>query len=115
MVESVSLESLGENHEEIGTELSGSVQRWLDAEWMEQEIHARMGESCKRTYIACRSRGEADLMTIMMQTADDLLEKWQEEYDENAFVNAYDVSNYVSDFFTAKAVGEGCECASKIY
>lgn len=88
-VESVSVESLGEDHEKVGSELSGSVQRWLDAEWMPQDTHVRMGESCKKTYVDCRSKGEADLMAIMMQTADDLQEKW-DEYDAEAFVNAYD-------------------------
>ncbi|EEC46245.1 predicted protein [Phaeodactylum tricornutum CCAP 1055/1] len=114
MVQSVSLETLSDNHEEIASELSGSVQRWLDAEWMEQEVHVRMAESCKRSYLDCRERGEADLMAVMVQVADDLTENWR-QYDKDAFVNAWDVSNYVSDYLSAKTGIEGCECSSTIH
>jgi hypothetical protein len=113
-VESISVENMGDNHEEVGADLAGSVQRWLDAEWMPQEVHVRMGQSCQRTYCKCRAEGEADLMAVMMQIADDLQEDWG-QYDKDAFVNAYDISNYVSDYFTAKSGVEGCECATKIY
>jgi hypothetical protein len=113
-VESISVEAMGDNHEAVGTDLAGSVQRWLDAEWMPQEVHVQMGESCKESYIQCREEGEVDLMALMMQIADDLQEDWG-KYDKDAFVNAYDISNYVSDYFTAKSGVEGCECAAKIY
>jgi hypothetical protein len=114
MVESASVEGMGDNHEVVGVELAGSVQRWLDAEWMPQDVHVKIGESCKVSYMNCRKEGEADLMSIMMQIADDLQEDWN-LYDKDAFVNAYDISNYVSDYFTAKSGVEGCECLSKIY
>lgn len=114
MVESLSLETLGDNHEAIGSDLSGSVQRWLDAEWMPQDVHVKMGESCKVSYMQCRQEGVADLMSIMMQVADDLTEDWR-EYDKDAFVNAWDVTNYVSDYLTAKTGVEGCECTARIY
>jgi len=114
MVESISLDTLGENHEEVGAELAGSVQRWLDAEWMPQEVHVRMGESCQRTYQQCRQDGVGDLMAVMMQVADDLQEDWR-QYDKDAFVNAWDVSNYVSDYLTSKTGVEGCECSARIY
>jgi hypothetical protein len=105
---------MGDNHEAVGEDLAGSVQRWLDAEWMPQEVHVQMGQSCKRTYMTCREEGEVDLMALMMQTADDLTENW-DQYDKDAFVNAYDISNYVSDYFTAKSGVEGCECLTKIH
>jgi hypothetical protein len=114
MVESVSVEGMGDNHEAVGLELAGSVQRWLDAEWMPQEVHVQIGESCKKTYMQCRQEGEADLMSVMMQIADDLQENWN-LYDKDAFVNAYDISNYVSDYFQAKSGVDDCGCASKIY
>jgi hypothetical protein len=113
-VESISVANMGDNHEAVGEDLAGSVQRWLDAEWMPQEVHVQMGQSCKRTYMTCREEGEVDLMALMMQTADDLNENWG-QYDKDAFVNAYDISNYVSDYFTNKAGVEGCECLTKIY
>jgi len=114
MVESISLGSLGNDHVTVGEELAGSVQRWLDAEWMPQDVHLKMGESCKQTYIKCREQGHDDLMTVMMQVADDLTENWG-EYDKDAFVGAYDISNYVSDFLTAKTGVEGCDCSARIY
>lgn len=113
-VQSISVEGMGDNHEEVGEDLAGSVQRWLDAEWMPQEVHVQMGKSCKRTYMQCREEGEVDLMALMMQVADDLQENWG-QYDKDAFVNAYDISNYVSDYFTTKSGVEGCECVTKIY
>jgi hypothetical protein len=113
-VEPLSLESLGDDHEQVGEELALSVRRWLDAEWMPQEVHGRVGESCGRTYVECRRTGCTDLISVMTATADDLTENW-DAYDEDAFVNAWDITNYVSDYLTAKSGVEGCECSAKIY
>ncbi|GAX20127.1 hypothetical protein FisN_17Lu123 [Fistulifera solaris] len=113
VVESVSVESLVD-HETVGTELSGSIQRWLDAEWMPQDVHRQMGESCKLSYLKCRQTGEHDLMTIMTTVVGDLEEKWQ-EYDKDAFVGPWDITNYVSDFLTERAGLERCSCSSQIY
>jgi hypothetical protein len=81
---------------------------------MLQQIHADMAESVKHTYIQCRPSNEDDLINIMMAVADDLTLQWK-KYDADSFVNAWDVSNYVSDYLTAKSGIEGCECSSKIY
>lgn len=113
MVESVSVESL-EDHETVGEDLSGSIQRWLDAEWMPQEVHRQMGESCKQSYMNCRQTGEDDLMTIMTTVAGDLEAKWG-DYDKDAFVGPWDITNYVSDFLTERAGLERCSCSSQIY
>ena len=115
MVESISLTTLDNNHEQIGDELSVSVQRWLDAEWMPQEIHVRMGASCKATYVTCRQDGVDDLMSIMTAVADDLEQDWFALYDAEAFVGPWDVVNYVSGFLTAQTGIEGCECSAKLY
>jgi hypothetical protein len=114
MVESLSLESLSDNHEAVGQELADSLQRMLDAEWMPQEVHVRMAASVKQSYVTCRLAGDSDLMSIMTVTADDLTAKWK-EYDADAFVNAWDISNYVSDFLASKTGSRGCECTQKIY
>ncbi|GKY91931.1 hypothetical protein MPSEU_000164700 [Mayamaea pseudoterrestris] len=113
-IASLSLESLQDDHEQMGSDLGGSVQRWLDAEWMIQECHVRIGQSCAETYVQCRNENEDDLMSIMMQVAQNLEGNWRKSYDD-AFVNAWDVSNYVSDYLTAKVGIEGCECSAKIY
>ena len=83
---------------------------------MPQDIHGRMGHSCERSYLICRNQGQDDLLSILMQTAQDLEENWQAEgYEAQAFVNAWDVANYVSDYLTAQAGIEGCACSAKIY
>uniref|UniRef100_A0A7S1UWE5 Uncharacterized protein n=1 Tax=Grammatophora oceanica TaxID=210454 RepID=A0A7S1UWE5_9STRA len=113
-VQTISLDSLTDDHEAEGTRLSESIVKWLDAEWIPQDVHVKMGESAKKSYIGCRSSGESELMSIMTQVADDLTSKWS-EYDADAFVNAWDIANYVSDYLTERSGTEGCECNSKIY
>mmetsp|Transcript_11957 Transcript_11957/g.19824 ORF Transcript_11957/g.19824 Transcript_11957/m.19824 type:complete len:162 (+) Transcript_11957:26-511(+) len=113
-VESVSLESLTD-HEQEGTLLSESIARWLDIEWMPQAIHVAMGESAKSSYITARTEGDGDMMSIMMRIADDLESNWMEDYDKDAFCNAWDVANYVSDYMMKKTGSETCECANDIH
>ena len=113
MVEGISVAPL-DNHAQVGDEIAGSVQRWLDFEWMPQQVHEQFGESCKQSYIKCREAGQDDLMAIMTTITDDLNDKWA-EYDKDAFVNAWDISNYVSDFLTEKVGIEGCACSAQIH
>lgn len=115
MVESITLESLDTNHDTVGAELAASLQRMLDSEWMPQDVHAQVAEQVKSTYVACRNAGDDDLMTIMTATADDLSKNWATDYDKDMFVGVWDISNYVSDWLTAKTGIEGCECNSRIY
>lgn len=112
-VESISLASLTD-HEAEGALLATSVARWLDAEWMPQDIHVQMGLSAKKSYMICREEGDGEIMSIMMRIASDLEADWS-MYDKDAFVNAWDVANYVSDYLTKKSGSEGCECSSQIY
>ena len=114
MVESIRLDNLEDNHDAVGTELAGSLQRMLDSEWMPQEVHRQVADQVKATYVACRQGGEDDLMAIMTATADQLMANWK-DYDKDMFVGAWDISNYVSDWLTAKTGVEGCECNSRIY
>ena len=112
-VRSISLEAL-EDHDEEGARMAKSIAAWLDAEWMPQEIHVQMAESAKKSYISCRQDGDNEIMSIMMAVANDLNKNWQ-QYDADAFVNAWDVSNYVSDYLTHRTGSETCECSNKIY
>lgn len=113
MVDALSVEGV-ENHEAVGERLAVSVQKWLDAEWMPQKVHSEMGHSVKKSYIRSRTAGQTDLMTIMMKIAEDLEQNWA-AYDADAFCNAWDIANYVSDYLTAETGSEGCECSSKLY
>jgi hypothetical protein len=81
---------------------------------MPQEVHVRMGQSAKSTYITMRESGKDDVSDIMMQVGTDLDNNWK-EYDADAFVNAWDVANYVSDYLVQRSGNEGCECSSQIF
>lgn len=81
---------------------------------MPQDVHVRMGQSAKKSYITCRESGEHDLMTIMTTVADDLTNSWN-EYDADAFVNAWNIANYVSDYLVQLSGSEGCDCNSEIH
>jgi len=81
---------------------------------MPQEVHIRMGESAKSTYISMREDGKNEISDIMMQVGTDLDEKWK-DYDNDAFVNAWDVANYVSDYLVQRSGYEGCACSSPIF
>ena len=109
----VSLAELGDDHETVGENMARSVAAWLDAEWMPQEVHVKMGKSVKRTYISCRNRGMDDVAEIMTQVTDDLYERWS-EYNADAFVNAWDVGNYVADYLIEKSGSETCGCSTAI-
>jgi hypothetical protein len=81
---------------------------------MEQEVHVQMGESAKQSYIACREAGNDDITDVMMAVSDDLLSNWK-QYDKDAFVNPYDIGNYVADYLTKRSGNEGCASSSDIF
>ncbi|KAL7523357.1 hypothetical protein ACHAXR_000140 [Thalassiosira sp. AJA248-18] len=112
-VQTVSLAGLGDDHEAVGETMAKSVAAWLDAEWLPQEIHIKMGLSVKNTYITCRSKDIDEVAEIMTQVTDDLYGRWA-EYNADAFVNAWDVGNYVADYLIAKSGSETCGCSTKI-
>ena len=81
---------------------------------MQQEVHIRIGVSVKNTYVKCRNDGIDDVASIMTQVTDDLYARWS-EYNADAFVNAWDVGNYVADYLIAKSGSETCGCSNQIY
>mmetsp|Transcript_13811 Transcript_13811/g.33433 ORF Transcript_13811/g.33433 Transcript_13811/m.33433 type:complete len:151 (+) Transcript_13811:131-583(+) len=112
-IQTVSLESL-EDHEEEGMLMAESITKWLDDEWIPQEVHIQMAESAKKSYIACRESGQDDVMDILMAISNDLEASWQ-DYDADSFVNAWDIGNYASDYLIKRSGNEGCECSAAIY
>ena len=52
-VQTVSLKDL-DNHDEEGTLMAESIVKWLDDEWIPQDVHVRMAESAKKSYVLCR-------------------------------------------------------------
>jgi len=102
------------DHDDEGSRLANSIAGWLDEEWMPQEVHVRMGESAKRSFITARESGVNTIAPIMMSVAGDLEANWA-EYDDDAFVNAWDIGNYVADYLMDRVGNEGCGCSAKIY
>jgi len=102
------------DHDAEGSRLAVSIAGWLDEEWMPQEVHVKMGESAKTSFITARKSGVNTIAPIMMSVAGDLEENWA-EYDDDAFVNAWDIGNYVADYLMDRVGNEGCGCSAKIY
>lgn len=113
-IQNISLETLSSDHEAEGSRMAKSIAGWLDQEWMPQQVHIDMGDSAKKSYIEARKAGETDIMSVMFQVSSDLEVNWP-KYDADAFVNAWDVGNYVSDYLNDRAGNESCECASQIF
>jgi len=109
----MTLDSL-ENHEEEGERLALSIAGWLDIEWMPQDIHRQIGLSSKATYIRSRESGENEIMSIMTDVVDVLERDWK-QYDDDAFVNAWDVGNYVADYLHSRLGVEDCGCSATIF
>ena len=113
MIETINLEPLGDDHEAEGTRIATSIAGWLDMEWCPQEVHRAIAEDVKKTYVRARQDGDDCVSSLMHEVAESLQSNWS-EYDKDAFVNAYDVANYFSDFLSIRA-GEfdfynGCAC-----
>lgn len=72
-----------------------------------------MGMSAKQSYIKARLEGDEDLMSIMMKVIDDLNNDW-DKYNADAFVNAFDIGNYVSDYLVQATGNEGCSCNTPV-
>jgi len=83
---------------------------------MPQDIHIRIGMVAKETYVECRSRNEVDISEIMLATSTKLSEQWKvEEFDKDAFVNAWDIGNYVADYLIQRTSSEdACGCSLSI-
>ena len=50
----------------------------------------------------------------MVKVADDLNKNWS-EYDKDAFVNGWDIGNYVADYLTNRLGDECSSCSAKIF
>lgn len=94
--------------------MKASIAGWLDIEWMPQEIHQQMGQSAKLTYIRERESGENEIMSIMTEVVEDLVKDWA-KYDKDAFVNAWDIGNYVADYLHTRLGVDECGCHAAIF
>ncbi len=113
-ITTVDLGGMEDDHEKEGQLMADSIVAWLDFEWMPQQVHIDMAECAKNSYIMCREAGQNDVMDVMMQISNDLDKNW-EKYNDDAFVNAWDIGNYCSDYLVKRSGNEGCECSSQIF
>lgn len=105
----VNLSSLT-NFESEGEYLRASIKKWLDVEYIEQDVHAQLGEEVSRIYMDRRSNGVNDLGELLMDIGTAL-----ESFDMgDAFVNGWDVANRASDFLMLRMERELCSCAGDI-
>ena len=74
----------------------------------------RMGLKAKASYVEARQQGDDDIMSIMMRVSTDLEQNWA-EYNADAFVNAWDIGNYVSDYLIQVSGNESCECSTEVH
>merc|ERR1712241_631207 len=113
-IQIVDLSSIDDDHEKEGQKMADSIVAWLDDEWIPQQVHVDMAESAKKSYIRCRESGSDDVMDVMMSISNDLETNWN-KYNDDAFVNAWDIGNYCSDYLVKRSGNEGCECTSEIF
>jgi hypothetical protein len=102
----VSLANLSPDFANDGKFLGDSITRWLDEEWIQQDIHGVIGDVVCELYIKSRENGVVDLGEMMMITGTKL-----ESVDMgDAFVNAWDIANKVSDLLMLRLDRELCAC-----
>mmetsp|Transcript_25478 Transcript_25478/g.28574 ORF Transcript_25478/g.28574 Transcript_25478/m.28574 type:complete len:205 (+) Transcript_25478:116-730(+) len=113
-VQTIDLTTIDDDHEKEGQLMADSIIAWLDAEWVPQQVHIEMAECAKQSYIDCRQhKQQHDVMDVMMQISNDLQENWS-LYNEDAFINAWDIGNYCSDYLVARSGNEGCACSEVV-
>ena len=69
---------------------------WLDQDWIEREVHSKMGEQAASTVRRMLDSGDAGISSILFAVADDLASSNFPRLFESD-VNEYDVANKVSD------------------
>ena len=113
-IQTVDLTSMDEDHEKEGQLMAESIIAWLDAEWIPQQVHIDMAARAKASYIDCRqNKQQHDVMDVMMQISNDLQDHWS-QYNDEAFINAWDIGNYCSDYLIQRSGNEGCACSTEM-
>jgi len=113
-VQTIDLTTIDDDHEKEGQLMADSIIAWLDAEWVPQQVHIEMAECAKQSYINCRqNKKQTDVMDVMMQISNDLQDNWS-LYNDDAFINAWDIGNYCSDYLVERSGNEGCACSEVV-
>ena len=113
-IQTVDLTSMDDDHEQEGQLMAESIIAWLDDEWIPQQVHIDMAARAKASYIECRqNQQQHDVMDVMMQISQDLQDHWS-QYNDDAFINAWDIGNYCSDYLIQRSGHEGCACSTEL-
>jgi len=59
--------------------------------------------------VEAREGGENDAMGVMVFISEGLEKRWS-KFSDDAFVNAWDIGNYISDYLVSKVSSDGCAC-----
>lgn len=95
------------NTEEDGVFLEQMITRFLDEEWIEQDVHKAIGAKVRAEYVRARERGVSDVGELLLIIGAEL-----ENFDmADAYVNGWDVANKVSDLLMLRMERELCSCA----
>ena len=54
------------------------------------------------------------IMSVMLKVSEDLEANWK-SYDDDAYVNAWDIGNYVADYLNDRIGNESCTCSHEIF
>jgi hypothetical protein len=105
MENGVSLATLTDTAQEARF-LQQAITKWLDDEWIVQEVHKKVGLKVAEVYLEGRQSGMDDLGEVMLEVGTTL-----ESFDmADAFVSGWDVANKVSDLLMVRLDRELCDC-----
>ena len=105
----VSLQKL-QNVDEDALWLGSQICFWLDNEWIKQPVHGRIGESVSDIYRKVRRASGADLTDMLMEMGTGLEQISFDDPAGDAYVNAWDVANKVSDLLMLRMDRDLCDC-----
>lgn len=78
--------------------LAYMLQSYLDEEWMEQPVHARVGQATARLYGEARAAGDDDLIAVLARMSYGLKDMWNGEGFAESFEGPIDVANRAAEF-----------------
>lgn len=74
------------------------IARYLDDEWIEQEVHHRIGDATGRIYKESRAAGDNDLIAVLAKMTFGLKDMWADTDFSEAFEGPVDVANRAAEF-----------------
>jgi hypothetical protein len=95
------------NHVADGQYVGEMITKFLNEEWIELDVHDRVGTFITDVYIAAREQGISDLGELLLLIGTKL-----ESFDlSDAFVNSWDIANKTADLLMLRMDRELCACS----